>query len=67
MKSFAILALLGLTLAEAVPEKTLIRLNTSAYGDDNADESEEASEDESDDSDDELVQLGGPCVYLDET
>jgi len=66
MKSFAILALLGLTLAEAVPEKTLIRLNTSAYGDDNVDASEEESEDDSD-SDDELVQLGGPCVYLDET
>merc|ERR1712086_715371 len=66
--SIAILALVGLITAEAIPERNLIRLNTSAYGDD-AGAAPTESEESSDEEEEGLVQLKteGPCVYLDET
>lgn len=67
MKTFALLALLGVISAETQPEnRELIRLNTSAY--ENA-ANKSDSDSSSSDSDEDLVQLSseGPCVYLDET
>ena len=70
MKStIAILALLGLITAEAIPERNLIRLNTSAFETPTLSDESADSDDDEDDDDEDLVQIGaqGPCVYLDET
>ena len=71
----SLVALLLLGVISAKPENgQLIRLNTSLYEDPapaEPEESEESEESESEEDDDGLVQLksemGGPCVYLDET
>ena len=66
---FAIALLLGAVVAlEDVPESSLDRINTSAFGDPEDDEDDSAdSADDDEEEDGALVQLEGPCVYLDET
>lgn len=65
--TIAILAILGLITAEAIPEKNLIRLNTSAFEAPTLSDESADSESEEDDDDEDLLQVEGPCVYLDET
>merc|ERR1712166_144710 len=74
--SIAILLLLGAISSYELPKDgQLMRLNTSAYDDDNADaesgeddDKDESEDEDGDEEDDEDVQLSaqGPCVYLDE-